>query len=187
LAVVLSVGEESAELGLRPDREISGEVAPDRETIQLASSGLDWIETRKIDGKRVKVNGIGDVLQPGDVVYVENTDENGWELEQVPKVSGALIAMDPYTGRVLAMVGGFSWSQSSSTAPHRPTASPARRSSRSSTPRRSTTATRRPPWSWMRRSSSSGSGAQVLASRRTMAASSTGPSTLRLGIELRAT
>jgi penicillin-binding protein 1A len=61
------------ELGLRPDREISGDVAPERETIQLAASGLDWIKTTNIDGKRVKkVSGIGDVLNVGDVVYVEN-------------------------------------------------------------------------------------------------------------------
>jgi penicillin-binding protein 1A len=113
LAVVLAVGEESAELGLRPAREISGEVAPGRETIRLTASGMDWIETRNIDGKRVKVSGLGDILSVGDVVYVENKgEETGWELQQVPEVSGALISMDPNTGRVLAMVGGFSWSQS---------------------------------------------------------------------------
>ena len=33
-------------------------------------------------------------------------------LRQVPEVSGAMVAMDPHTGRVLAMVGGFSYSQS---------------------------------------------------------------------------
>jgi hypothetical protein len=73
---------------------------------------MDWIETRNIDGKRVKIDGIGDILSVGDVVYVENTGEAGWVLQQVPEVSGALISMDPNTGRVLAMVGGFSWSQS---------------------------------------------------------------------------
>ncbi len=35
-----------------------------------------------------------------------------FELMQVPKISGAIVAMDPYTGRVLAMVGGFSFAQS---------------------------------------------------------------------------
>ncbi|MFZ2103202.1 MAG: penicillin-binding protein 1A [Oricola sp.] len=111
LAAVLSVGEDGAELGLRPDREISGEVAPERETIRLAASGLDWIKTTNIDGNRVKVKGIADVLSAGDVVYVEKGDD-GWTLEQVPEVSGALISMDPNTGRVLAMVGGFSYSLS---------------------------------------------------------------------------
>jgi penicillin-binding protein 1A len=111
LAVVLSVGDEVAELGLRPERKVSGDVEPDRETIQLTAAGLDWIKTKRIDDQKVKVNGIGDVLSAGDVVYVEKKEE-GYELQQVPEVSGALVSMDPNTGRVLAMAGGFSYDES---------------------------------------------------------------------------
>ena len=53
-------------------------------------------------------------MKPGDVVYVEplagKTGE--YRLRQIPEVSGACVAMDPFTGRVLAMVGGFSFDQS---------------------------------------------------------------------------
>ncbi|MDT9136435.1 penicillin-binding transpeptidase domain-containing protein, partial [Escherichia coli] len=35
-----------------------------------------------------------------------------YTLEQVPEIEGALVAMDPRTGRVLAMVGGFSFAES---------------------------------------------------------------------------
>jgi len=111
LGVVLSVGDDGAKVGLRPDREISGDVAPERDTIQLSAAGLDWIKTTNIDGNRKKVKGIGDVLNVGDVVYVEKSDD-GWELQQIPAISGALVSMDPNTGRVLAMVGGFSYDQS---------------------------------------------------------------------------
>ena len=54
---------------------------------------------------------VASVLKPGDVVYVEEVaDQPGtWKLRQPPEVQGALVAMDPYTGRVLAMVGGFSY------------------------------------------------------------------------------
>ena len=50
----------------------------------------------------------------GDVVYVEPLgDKPGqWRLRQIPEISGALVAMDPFTGRVQAMVGGFSYDQS---------------------------------------------------------------------------
>ncbi len=50
----------------------------------------------------------------GDVVYVEPLDKapGQYRLRQVPDISGALMAMDPYTGRVFAMVGGFSFDQS---------------------------------------------------------------------------
>ncbi len=50
----------------------------------------------------------------GDVVYVEPVagKDGQFRLRQVPEISGAIMAMDPYTGRVLAMVGGFSYDQS---------------------------------------------------------------------------
>jgi penicillin-binding protein 1A len=57
-----------------------------------------------------------DVVTAGDVVYVEalpktpdNANAGLYGLRQVPKVNGGLIAMDPHTGRVLALVGGFSF------------------------------------------------------------------------------
>ena len=54
------------------------------------------------------------MLDVGDVIYVEPLagKEGQFRLRQVPEVSGAIVAMDPQTGRVLAMVGGFSYDQS---------------------------------------------------------------------------
>ena len=54
------------------------------------------------------------MLNVGDVIYVEPLagKEGQFRLRQVPEVSGAIVAMDPQTGRVLAMVGGFSYDQS---------------------------------------------------------------------------
>jgi penicillin-binding protein 1A len=65
-----------------------------------------------VDGKLLKAKSPSDVLSPGDVVFVEKKQEGGWMLRQVPKVGGGMVAMDPHTGRVLAMVGGFSFSAS---------------------------------------------------------------------------
>ncbi|MEO0619809.1 MAG: transglycosylase domain-containing protein, partial [Pseudomonadota bacterium] len=55
-------------------------------------------------------------LSPGDVIYVApNTKKNGeviageWKLMQKPAVDGGIVAMDPHTGRVLALVGGFTF------------------------------------------------------------------------------
>ena len=54
------------------------------------------------------------VLAAGDVIYVEPIagKDGQFRLRQVPEISGAIVAMDPQTGRVLAMVGGFSYDQS---------------------------------------------------------------------------
>lgn len=103
LGVVLDVGRDSARVGLQPRREKSGELPRDRETATLSADGVRW--TRK---------GLPQVVQPGDVVYVEPVKDKPGQLRlrQVPEVSGALVAMDPFTGRVLAMVGGFSYEQS---------------------------------------------------------------------------
>lgn len=53
-----------------------------------------------------------DVYKPGDVVYVENVGGTNFGLRQVPEVNGAIVALDPHTGRVLALSGGFSYASS---------------------------------------------------------------------------
>ncbi|MDE2495489.1 MAG: penicillin-binding protein 1A [Alphaproteobacteria bacterium] len=53
------------------------------------------------------------VLNIGDVIYVEPVDKKGnYGLRQVPEVNGGIVAMDPHTGRVLALSGGFSYASS---------------------------------------------------------------------------
>ncbi|MDB5456160.1 MAG: penicillin-binding protein family [Caulobacter sp.] len=52
-------------------------------------------------------------LKAGDLVFVEKAESgDGYRLRQVPAVNGALVAMEPYTGRVVALVGGYSYSLS---------------------------------------------------------------------------
>ncbi len=48
----------------------------------------------------------------GDIVYVKKIDNNFYQLKQLPKVNGSIIVMDPFTGRVLALSGGFSFKKS---------------------------------------------------------------------------
>jgi penicillin-binding protein 1A len=58
------------------------------------------------------------VVKPGDVIYVEALDPKDggkpgqFGLRQIPEVNGAIVAMDPHTGRVLALSGGFSYASS---------------------------------------------------------------------------
>ena len=104
LAVVIDTGDATARIGLQPARDKSGAVMTERLTGQLTSDGTKW--TRK--------TSIRSIVQPGDVIYVEAIDgrPGQYRLRQVPDISGAIVAMDPYTGRVFAMVGGFSFDQS---------------------------------------------------------------------------
>ena len=52
-------------------------------------------------------------LNRGDLIFVEPLEEGGgYGLRQIPAVNGALVAIEPFSGRVVAMVGGYSYSLS---------------------------------------------------------------------------
>ena len=108
LAVVLETSDQSARIGLPPGREPGGYVSKERDVGIVPLDGVKWART---GGK--PVSKVGQVLNSGDVVYVEPAKLAGqYRLHQVPEVSGAMVVEDPWTGRVLAMVGGFSYDQS---------------------------------------------------------------------------
>ncbi len=52
------------------------------------------------------------IFNIGDIVYVKHLKENFYSLKQIPKANGGIIAIDPFTGRILAMSGGFSFKKS---------------------------------------------------------------------------
>ncbi len=53
-----------------------------------------------------------DLLNKGDIIYVKKINKNFYSLKQLPKINGGILVMDPYTGRVLALSGGFSFKDS---------------------------------------------------------------------------
>ncbi|MFT4159145.1 penicillin-binding protein 1A [Shinella sp.] len=112
LAVVLAVDDNGADIGLQPSKEASGKVVAERVTGRIEAKNMSWAY-RSAKGDRKTAKSPAGVFEVGDVVYVEPTEDgNSYRLRQPPKVQGGLVAMDPHTGRVLAMVGGFSYGQS---------------------------------------------------------------------------
>ena len=53
-----------------------------------------------------------DLFKVGDIIYVKNINSDSYSLEQLPKINGGIVVMDPFTGRVLALSGGFSFKNS---------------------------------------------------------------------------
>ena len=53
-----------------------------------------------------------EIFNVGDVIYVKKIKSNKYSLKQLPKINGGIVVMDPYTGRVLALSGGFSFKNS---------------------------------------------------------------------------
>jgi penicillin-binding protein 1A len=111
LAAVLDAGAKEARIGFADGTE---------GRVPLAE--LKWARLSK--NNKIVGPAIGqasDALSPGDVVIVgavaADADGNPYPpgthaLRQIPAVSGALVAMDPHTGRVFAIVGGWSYGQS---------------------------------------------------------------------------
>jgi penicillin-binding protein 1A len=102
-AVVLEVAADRAALGLTDGRVVAMTLADAR-----------WARPA---GNRSagELRSLREVIEPGDVVLVEPVGEGSaarWELRQIPEIEGAVVALDPHTGRVLAMSGGFSFRQS---------------------------------------------------------------------------
>src|SRR5437764_9464953 len=118
MAVVLETNDQSARIGFQPGRELGGAVAKERQTGLVSLDGVKWARVASGPAKGRTPTSVSQVLQPGDVIYVDplfkegNPVEGQYRLEQIPEVSGAMVVMDPWTGRVLAMVGGFSFDQS---------------------------------------------------------------------------
>jgi penicillin-binding protein 1A len=86
-------------------------VFPDGATGRLALEDMRWARRNIKETATVgpPVRQPGDVLAVGDVIAVEPLGDGkpGFALRQIPEVSGALVAMDPHTGRILALVGGW--------------------------------------------------------------------------------
>ena len=111
LGIVLEAQKVKAVVGLRPARQSDGSLMAEREAVEIAFDEMKWARTSRGVPKAVT-----DVLSPGDVIWVAPKDPfkptGAWSLMQIPEVSGGLIAMDPHTGRVHAVVGGFSFATS---------------------------------------------------------------------------
>ena len=77
------------------------------------------IETSKKEKGTIKFEtlnwtrkNLDELFKLGDLVYVKKIKGNSFELKQLPQANGAIVVMDPYTGRVLSMSGGFSFKKS---------------------------------------------------------------------------
>jgi penicillin-binding protein 1A len=119
MAVVLETSDQSARIGFQPGRELGGAVLKDRQIGNIPLDGVRWAKPAAGPSRGKTPTSVSQVLSPGDIIYADpllGKDgaiiEGQYRLRQLPEVSGAMVAMDPWTGRVLAMVGGFSFDQS---------------------------------------------------------------------------
>ena len=76
-------------------------------------SGIEWareyISLNRLGGE---LQTVSEVIKSGDVVWLAHDAETGWSLAQIPEVQGALVSVDPNTGAIQALNGGFDFSHS---------------------------------------------------------------------------
>lgn len=129
VAVVTEIANPCGEV-VRPNAEGVEQRLADMPFIQAADFRTDWscamVETQTgvwgvVPFQEVKwaresrgegrlgpeVSTTSDVVSVGDVIVVDQLDSGIHTLVQIPEVGGAFVAMDPHTGRVLALVGGW--------------------------------------------------------------------------------
>ena len=97
------------------ENSVSWEIAIVKQVSQFQTK----IETMNKSNGLIKYNEISwtkkefeDLLKVGDIIYVKKIKDNFYSLKQLPKINGGIVVMDPYTGRVLALSGGFSFKSS---------------------------------------------------------------------------
>tara|TARA_B100000029_G_scaffold347442_1_gene339776 strand:+ start:3428 stop:5782 length:2355 start_codon:yes stop_codon:yes gene_type:complete len=75
--------------------------------IETRDKEIGIIDFKNVNWTRKK--NFENFLKLNDIIYVKKIKDNKWDLKQLPKINGSIVVMDPYTGRVLAMAGGFSF------------------------------------------------------------------------------
>ncbi|MCQ2913972.1 MAG: penicillin-binding protein 1A [Alphaproteobacteria bacterium] len=112
VALVLNVQKEEVEIGFT-----------DNTTGKIPLAELKWARKDITSDQTLgpEIRNAKDVLKRGDVIFVslvkkdakgEDYPENTYALNQIPAVEGAMVVLNPHTGRVLSMVGGYSFKKS---------------------------------------------------------------------------
>jgi len=84
------------------ESEIVFQIIDKKEKGEIQSASLKWAIKKTIY----------DSFKINDIIFVSKNPKNKWELKQHPKVNGAIVVIDPYNGKVKALVGGFSFESS---------------------------------------------------------------------------
>lgn len=81
--------------------------------VQIPWAGLSWAR-RYINNQYVGASPkeASDVVKVGDVIRIQLLTNGQWQMAEMPKVEGAIVVLDPNTGKVLALSGGFSFQES---------------------------------------------------------------------------
>jgi penicillin-binding protein 1A len=81
-------------------------IALDLEEMKWAAPFIDR------DRKGSTPKSVADIMQTGDIIRTRLHDDGRWKLGQLPEVEAALVSLDPWTGDIKALVGGYDFTRS---------------------------------------------------------------------------
>ena len=83
------------------------------QTVALAMEDMQWAAPFVArDRKGQQPETVSDIMAPGDVIRARLHDDGEWRLGQMPEVEAALVSLDPGTGNIKALVGGYDFARS---------------------------------------------------------------------------
>ncbi|MFO1192150.1 MAG: penicillin-binding protein 1A [Rhodoferax sp.] len=89
---------------LEADARMIRAVRQNAEVVEITGEGLKAAQSGLSDKAQPNIR-----IRPGAVIRVARTPKGTWEITQLPEVEGAFVAIDPGTGAIRAMVGGFDY------------------------------------------------------------------------------
>ncbi len=103
-----SVGGLIPALVMQTEEQSAQALLANGDQISLEWQGLSWA-ARYLDTnyKGAAPASAADITKAGDIIYVKALETGAWHLAQIPNVAGAMIALDPKDGAILALSGGF--------------------------------------------------------------------------------
>jgi len=83
------------------------------QTVALTLEDMKWAAPFiNRDRKGQEPRTVGDIMQAGDIIRARLHDDGSWRLGQLPEVEAALVSLDPRTGDMKALVGGYDFARS---------------------------------------------------------------------------
>jgi len=88
-------------------------ILANNKTVQIPWTGLSWARPYIDDNRLGNAPATAaEILSVGDIVYLQQVSKNEWRLTQIPQVEGALVAVKPDNGGIIALSGGFDFYRS---------------------------------------------------------------------------
>lgn len=94
-------------------KEATLNILNEKQPVKLTLKQMKWARPYINENRRgKKIKAVNKVLNIGDIVRVQKNKKGEWSLSQLPKVTGALVSMNPTNGAIEAIAGGFDYNLS---------------------------------------------------------------------------